>query len=157
MALRIRIVTLAKTKQSFVLDGEAEYIKRLQKAWKVEIDELDSSRWNKLPSVQLQEKESALFQDSLPERAFVVMLDERGKSFDSKGFASLLSSSMSQGHSQIVFAIGGAYGWAESAKRRAQVLLSLSSLTFTYQMTRLILIEQLYRAHCTLSGISYQK
>lgn len=157
MGLKINILSLGKTKQQFVSQGEEEYLKRLRHSWKIEIKELDSSRWNKLPPVQLQEKEAQLFLENVPERSFLIMLDERGKLLDSAGFATVLSNGMSQGNSQMTIGIGGAYGWSETAKKRAQLLLSLSPLTFTYQMSRLILIEQLYRAYATLNGINYQK
>ncbi len=153
--MRIRIISIGKIKNSFVLAGEEEFLTRLQPHMKVERLELESS--SNLPEAQAKEREGELLLKQLKKGDYFVVLDEKGKASTSPQFAELIQAQMNRGHSTFVFAIGGFHGLAESVKKRADRLMSLSSLTFTYQMSRLILIEQLYRALTLMKGMPYHK
>jgi len=87
----------------------------------------------------------------------LIALDEGGKSVSSQQFAALLSEHMNRSTSTLVFAIGGPYGWAPKIKDHARETISLSPLTYTSQMARLILIEQIYRAMRIIKGDPYHK
>ena len=155
--MEIRIISLGKVKQSFVLDGEGEFLKRL-KAWcPVTLQEIPNEKSRSLPEETAKKLESESFLKLLDRDDFIVILDERGKAKSSPELSTLIASKMNEGTKRIVFGIGGAYGWDDSVRKRAHLLLSLSSLTFTYQMTRLILVEQIYRAFTLIKGVPYHK
>jgi 23S rRNA (pseudouridine1915-N3)-methyltransferase len=106
---------------------------------------------------RLKHAQAQVVLSQVKEGECLVVLDEDGKSFTSVQFADWLHKSMVGGVSQIVFAIGGAYGWADDVRKRADMVLSLSQLTFPHQLCRLILIEQLYRVFSILDGSPYHK
>ena len=85
----------------------------------------------------------------------VVLLDEKGKMYGSTEFSEFLQVRMNGGTKQLVFLIGGAYGFSDELHQRAQFKLSLSKMTLTHQMVRLFFTEQLYRAHTILKGEKY--
>ena len=157
MSLSLDIISIGKVKQDFVLLGEELFLKRLKGKWKVSLKELDSSKYSHLPDKELIKKEAELLLTNVPKQCFLVVLDDKGQSYSSHQMADFIKKRMNAGDSRIVFAIGGAYGHDESVKKKANIILSLSSLTFTYQMTRLILVEQLYRSYTILHGMPYQK
>lgn len=88
---------------------------------------------------------------------WLVALDERGKTYDSHEFAQFVGKLLESGKAEIVFVIGGADGLPPEVKKRADHLLSLSAMTLPHRLARLLLVEQLYRAHCILKGVPYQK
>ena len=88
---------------------------------------------------------------------YLVVLDERGKEMTSKAFSEFVQTRMNSGIKTVCFAIGGAFGFAEKVRQEADLILSLSALTFPHQLTRMLLVEQLYRAHTLMKGISYHK
>jgi len=155
--MRIKLVSLGKIRQTFVRDGEQEYLKRVRAWAQFETLELAVEKFAALPDVQLREKEGELFLKQLDKDDFLVVLDEHGKPKTSRDFARFVEARMGQGVSSLVFAIGGASGWSEPVKARADLLFSLSPMTFTYQMTRLILIEQIYRALTIIKHVPYHK
>ena len=155
--LNIRIITLGEVTQRFVRDGESEYLARLSRSAKVSIVELRTERFAKLPVPERVAREGELLLQQLKNGELFCALDEQGKSFTSVAFSEHLQKLMNRGVSSIVFAIGGAYGWSENIRNRADLRLSLSPMTFTYQMTRLVLIEQLYRGLSIIAGTPYHK
>jgi 23S rRNA (pseudouridine1915-N3)-methyltransferase len=136
--MKIQIHSLSPTKDKNIENIEAEYLKRLQRYLKIEIIE------GKKPA----QKQSNLF---------LAILCESGVQFDSKKFAGFIEKRMVQGTSILQFAIGDAFGWDNAAKKKADMVISLSSLTFPYQLSRLILIEQLYRAFSIINNGPYHK
>lgn len=155
--MKIKILSVGKVKQSFILEGEAEYQKRLKPFAQVSVVEVGAKVPTQSPPEVVMKKEAEALLRLVGERDFLIVLDEHGRSHTSKEFADLLSTQCGRGVSQFVVAIGGAYGWDPSVKKRASHLWSLSSLTFTYQMTRLIVAEQLYRALSIIKGTPYHK
>lgn len=138
--------------------GEQEFLRRFPAHIKVEFVELTSGKSSSSDELNLRkERESQAVLAALREREFLVVLDESGHSFSSKKFSSWLEQRMLNGDSQIVFAIGGSYGFSESIKARADLVMSLSALTFPYQICRLLLVEQLYRAYSIIEGQPYHK
>lgn len=156
--MQIRIFSIGKIKADFVKLGEAEYLKRLNASgWRVERIELDAETVSGNQVVMAQKKECDRLLGRLREQEFLVVLDENGKQMTSEKLAHWLQSHVNSGVSNIALAIGGAYGWHPDIYQRANFRLSLSELTFPYQLTRLILIEQLYRAYSILQGSPYHK
>lgn len=171
--MHIKIVQVGKTKRDY--EGlEAEFLKRLTVFAKVEnifLKEFDggcvSQRSQKARGASKSNQESSkqfakdkhLF-SALNSDAYIVVLDEVGIEFDSMEFAELLKKQQSGNLSgkspgKITFVIGGAFGLPDAIKKQADILLSLSKMTFTHQMTKIILLEQLYRGFCIISGKEY--
>jgi 23S rRNA (pseudouridine1915-N3)-methyltransferase len=156
--LIIKILSVGKVRMPFIKEGEAEYQKRLAaspyRLERIEIDAVQAMGKN-FAAAQLAEADKTLAR--LHPGDFLVVLDERGKQMSSQNLALWLGNHAQQGTKTIVFAIGGAWGWHSSIYERANLRWSLSELTYPYQLTRLILIEQLYRAHSILQGTPYHR
>ncbi len=155
--MKIKVISLGKVRQIFVREGEEEFLKRIRAWTAIDLLELPVEKFSSLPEAQLKEREAELFLKHIDQDDFVVVLDEIGRAKSSRELAKFIETRLHSGEASLVFAIGGAYGWAETAKKRANLLLSLSVLTFTYQMTRLILVEQIYRSLTIIKGLPYQK
>jgi 23S rRNA (pseudouridine1915-N3)-methyltransferase len=106
---------------------------------------------------EVQEREALELLRKLDSFDYVFALDERGKQLSSKDFARQLEKQMQTGVRSLAFVIGGAFGLSEKIRQRANYVLSLSELTLPHQLTRLVLVEQLYRAHTIMRGVSYHK
>ncbi len=155
--MKIKILTMGKLRQDFIKKGEEEYLQRLRSWIQLDIRELPNERFSGLPESVLKEKEAALLFENVSPTDFLIVLDEHGKTFDSKAFSGIIEKRMQQGHGHTIFAIGGPFGWDPLVTERAGLVVSLSALTFPYQLTRLILIEQLYRALTLIKRIPYHK
>lgn len=153
--MKVKIVTIGKVKQSFVEQGEEIYLERLRSRMKVSFRELEPA--TNLPEPEMKRAEAAAVLAELGPQDLLIALDERGETPNSEEFAKKLQKWMVSGKSSLVFALGGAYGHDEKIRARADLVLALSPLTFTYQMARLILVEQLYRATTIIDGGPYHK
>lgn len=147
----IRVIAVGKKHEAWVAEGIERYQKRLRQPFAVE--------WVFLPHSSLEadrarQEESERIHSRLGSDDFIILLDERGKMFDSPALSGRLTG-WSSNSKQIVIIIGGAYGVTETLHARADVVWSLSPLVFPHQMVRLILIEQLYRAQQIAQGGSY--
>jgi 23S rRNA (pseudouridine1915-N3)-methyltransferase len=133
-----------------------EYEHRLKRYSKVEIVSLpDIKNASKLSVGELKKKEWAAFEEKIDKSATLILLDENGKQFSSSGFAGLIEKHQLSSVKEIVFLIGGAFGFDEEAYKRSTIKLSLSSMTFNHQMVRVIFLEQLYRAFTIIKGEKY--
>ncbi|HLC69540.1 MAG TPA: 23S rRNA (pseudouridine(1915)-N(3))-methyltransferase RlmH [Patescibacteria group bacterium] len=156
--LHITIICLGKLKESYWREAEAEYLKRLQAFAKVEIMELKEESFDEKDGPEtIKEKEARKIKDALNKapKGYIVILDETGKSFSSNKLAEKVSTLENQGVSNITFVIGGPLGLTDEIRKKANLLLSLSSFTFTHQMARVFLIEQLYRTFMINAGKKY--
>lgn len=156
--LHIKLVCLGKLKEKYWQEAEEEYLKRLSVFAKVEIVELKEESFDgKMSAQMIKEKESQLLKNALnkSQDAFLVVLDEHGKQFSSVDFSKKLSDLSVNGSSDFVFVIGGPLGLDESILKMAKLKLSFSSFTFTHQMIRVFLLEQIYRAMMIQSGRQY--
>lgn len=139
---KCKILTIGKTKESWLNSALLEYTKRLQPT--IEITWMLARNESHLEDLISLEKE-------------YIALDPQGLSLTSEKFSHLLIKKLEIGGSRIQFVIGGAEGLSEQTKKRASALVSLSPLTFTHQLTRLVLLEQLYRAFEIERGSPYHK
>jgi len=139
--LKVKILTVGKTKESWLQDALSEYKKRLQNIIRIDLDCL---RDNNQLIAQI-EKQSG-----------VILLDPEGNMFDSESFSHFFYKKMVSFGSQITFVIGGAEGLPQGLRQK-HPMISLSKMTFTHQITRLILVEQIYRAHEIDKGSGYHK
>jgi 23S rRNA (pseudouridine1915-N3)-methyltransferase len=154
---RIRIVVVGQTKLPFILEGQQFYLDRLQHYTTVHWAELKSvPAKKKTGEKSIKDKEGISILRNIDDREYVMALDRKGRMYDSRGLASHLEKTFMD-HDRLVFVIGGVLGLSEDVLKRAQAALSLSRLTFTHEMTRLFLLEQLYRAFTILRGEKYHK
>jgi len=152
----ITLVLTGKTEESFVKDGFALYEKRVQRYIRFEtviIPELKNMK--NLETNQIKEKESELQLKFFNSSNIVVLLDEKGKEYSSVGFAKFLQEKMNSSVKNIVFIIGGAYGFSDRIIEKADAKISLSKMTFSHQIVRLFFMEQLYRAFSILRNEPY--
>lgn len=154
--MRITLLTVGKTDVAWVRSGLDLYVSRLRHYVPfdlVEIPELKNV--SALSREQIREKEGELVLGRLKGSDFVTLLDEKGRQLRSLEFASDLERKMTRGGRDLVYVVGGAYGFSPGAYGRADALLSLSKMTFSHQMVRTIFAEQLYRAFTIIRGEPY--
>ena len=145
--MKITLVAVGKLKEKFLTDGVAEYLKRLRPFVKIEIREVAEQK-----SV---EEEGKKLLSQVPKENFLIVLDVAGEFLTSEKFAKKIADLNLRGVSDITFLIGGAFGLSDEVKNAADFRLSFSPMTFTHQMTRLILMEQIYRAFKINRGEPY--
>lgn len=157
--MKITILGIGKLKEKYLQEGVAEYLKRLTPFAKVEVVELPEERMPQDPSEaqkdQVLRKETQRILAAIPEDVFVFLLDLGGKEITSPDLAKLFDDLSLKGHSHWYFVIGGAFGYTEDLRRRADFRWSFSPLTFTHQMIRMLLLEQIYRAFKISRGEKY--
>ena len=136
--MKIKIVTIGKLKEKFLIDGVNEYLKRLKPFAKVEVYEIAECK--------TVEEEGQKLLSNVLRNSFLIVLDVAGEMLTSEKFAEKIAALSLHGVSDITFIIGGAFGLSDEVKRAAAFRLSFSKMTFTHQMARLILVEQIYRA-----------
>jgi 23S rRNA (pseudouridine1915-N3)-methyltransferase len=154
--MTIKLITIGKTdnKQlTSLIDG---YIKRLGYYIKFSLDIIPDIKNSKnLSEVQQKQKEGELILKKISTTDTLILLDENGKQFDSVDFSSYLQKHMNSGIKQLVFVIGGPYGFSKDVYKKSNGKLSLSKMTFSHQMIRLFFIEQLYRGFTILRNEPY--
>jgi len=155
--MKIVVLSVGRVRQHFVVQGEAEYLQRIKGSFSVELVELGMESPESMSPAEVQAREADEVLKKVKSYDYLVVLDERGQSTDSKRFSDFLQKRMNSGIKTICFVIGGAVGFAEKVRHEADSIISLSALTFPHQVTRLLLVEQLYRAHTLMKGISYHK
>ncbi|TDM00231.1 MAG: 23S rRNA (pseudouridine(1915)-N(3))-methyltransferase RlmH [Flavobacteriaceae bacterium] len=154
--MQILLLCMGKTDEKELLFLIDKYKKRVQQSIQFEIIEgLDIKNRKNLSEIQQKEKETLWFEKNLKTGDFIILLDEKGKVFNSKVFAQNLQSIFNQSHKRIVFIIGGPYGFSEKMYELSHQKISLSALTFTHQMVRLFLCEQIYRTFTILENKPY--
>lgn len=154
--MKITLLTVGKTDVAWVRTGLELYVSRLRHYVPfslIEIPELKNA--GSLSQDQIREKEGDLILGALRPSDEVVLLDEHGRQYRSVEFARFLGDRMSRGGRDLVFVVGGAYGFPQKVYDRAASRLSLSAMTFSHQMVRTVFAEQLYRAFTILRGEPY--
>jgi len=151
--VKLRLICVGKLSEPFLRDGVEEYTGRLQRYLPFSCLELKEEK--KADPRLIRELEGERILARIPQDAFVLVLDERGKALTSEGLADLLERHMVHGTTELVAVIGGAYGLSDRVRQRGNLILSLSTMTFTHQMARLFLLEQLYRGCSILRNEPY--
>lgn len=159
--MKIRIIAIGKIKENYLKEGIKEYIARISPFSDIEIVELPDQPVKDNPSDADIEKakdlEGKKVLSILKNNDFVINLDLNKKEMDSVSFSEYLIKKLEIGGANITFVIGGSYGLSEELKKRANDSISLSKMTFLHQMTRLILLEQIYRAFKIYHHQTYHK
>ncbi len=155
--MRFEFLFLGKTKEAYLAAGIAEYAKRLARYIATDIKTLKEQKIKKGESeAVLIEKESEILLQNA-HGAYLVCLDRTGKQMDSLELAALVEAWEMQGRKKITFIIGGPLGLSSAILAKADLVLSLSAMTFTHEMARLLLMEQLYRVCTIKAGEKYHK
>lgn len=154
--MKLTFLVIGKTVDSHLQALIGDYQKRLGFYMPFDyicIPELKNTK--NLSEAEQKEKEGELLLKQLATSDYIVLLDEHGKEFRSVDFAKFIESKILASQKNLVFVVGGPYGFSESVYKRANEKLSLSKMTFSHQMVRLIFVEQLYRAMTILKGEPY--
>jgi 23S rRNA (pseudouridine1915-N3)-methyltransferase len=154
--MKITLLQVGKTDDDNLTALFCKYEKRINhyiSFQTITIPELKNS--GSLSSVQYKERESELILQQIKDKEYVVLLDEHGKEFTSKGFAGFLQQRMNESLKEICFVIGGPYGVSDKIKQASRLTISLSKMTFPHQLIRVIYVEQLYRALTIIKNIPY--
>ena len=154
--MTIKLIAVGKTDQKELHHLIDVYVSRLKHYVSFDINIIPDIRNSKnLSETQQKIKEGALIlKQTIPSDIFI-LLDENGKSYDSVAFSNYLQKQMLSGQKQLVFVIGGPYGFSEEVYQRANGKISLSKMTFSHQMIRLFMVEQLYRGFSILKNEPY--
>jgi len=154
--MKITLLVVGKTDSSYILDGMNEYIKRLKHYINFEMDIIPDIKKGKKTSVEIQKaKEGELILSKLGAGKELHLFDEIGKMYSSKDFSKFIEKKMISGPKELVFVIGGPYGFSEEVYQKATSKISLSRMTFSHQMVRILCVEQIYRAFTILKGEPY--
>jgi len=154
--MTIKLLCIGKTDNRELNQLIEVYYKRLQFYNKFEFEIIpDLKKTKNLEENQQKEREGELILAKLQNSDFMVLLDENGKEFSSEKFSAYLQKRLNSGLKQLIFVIGGPYGFSDAVYKRANAKLALSQMTFSHQMVRLFFTEQLYRAFTILKNEPY--
>ena len=153
--MRITLVESGKTRDPFIREGVELFRQRLVRYVPFKIDTLpDLKNTRSMTMKEVQEKEGEMIIKRIKTGDYVILLDERGEEYSSISFAEYLNS-LERQVNQVLFVIGGPYGFSQQVYDRSDTRLSLSKMTFSHQLVRVVFLEQLYRAFTILKGEPY--
>ena len=154
--MKIRLLVAGKTVAERWKEAEAEYIKRIKKYIKFEYVEVkDLKNTANMTFEIIKQKEAELFKPYFEESGYKILLDEHGKEFTSVEFSEFLDKKISLEGKDLLFVVGGPYGFDQSIYQASDYKISLSKMTFSHQMVRTIFLEQLYRAFTIMNNEPY--
>jgi len=150
--MTITLICTGKTSEKYVAEGMKLYLERLKHYCKFDLIEIEAGKGD---DTQIRKKETESMLKRTGEKDFLILLDEKGKEMNSIGFADLMRHHQNISTRNLVFVIGGAYGFSEEVHKRANQKIALSKMTFPHQLVRVIFLEQFYRAMTILKGEKY--
>jgi 23S rRNA (pseudouridine1915-N3)-methyltransferase len=150
--LKIKVLWVGKSRDPWVKDAIEEYAGRIRRYSPLELVDIRDEKG--AVAEEMRRRECERLEKQIPPGATLILLDERGAQMDSPGLAAFVGRQRDCGTGELIFVIGGAYGFSEEFRRRG-TLLALSKMTFTHQMVRAFLLEQIYRAFTILNGEPY--
>lgn len=154
--MKIKLICVGKTVNKYLIEGEKEYLNRLNhynKVEKIEIPEIKNAK--NLSQEQIKKSEGELILKHIQPGDQIILLDENGSTFSSTKFADFMQKKFNGGGKNMLFIVGGAYGFSDEVYVLANDKISLSKMTFSHQMVRLFFLEQIYRAFTILKGEPY--
>ncbi|NLL06800.1 MAG: 23S rRNA (pseudouridine(1915)-N(3))-methyltransferase RlmH [Clostridiaceae bacterium] len=159
--MKLTVIAVGKLKERYLKEGIGEYNKRLSRFCELQIIEVDDEQapenLSESQEIQVKRKEAERIIKKVKDGSVLIVLDLKGKKLNSEGFADKLNSFFISGKSHITFVIGGSLGLDEELVKRADFRLCLSDMTFPHQLTRLILLEQVFRVFKILNNETYHK
>ena len=155
--MKLEVLLLNKTKEPYLQQGINDYQTRLKRIIPVDLIEIKVKKLSARSDLEIKAVESAMIDKRTTQGSYRIALDFGGQQLSSEAFASLLSELEQRSLQTVSFIIGGPLGLADEQLHRADRVLSLSEMTFTHDMARLILLEQIYRAYTIKAGTRYHK
>lgn len=156
--VKIKLIAVGKTKEDWIKEGIRHYQKLLKKYVNLEIIEIKEEKITKSRDEKtILDSEGKKISKYLNKDAFCIALDVAGDEFTSEEFAKFFEKSLNRGHNDFIFILGGALGISEKILEVCPVKLSLSRMTFTHEISRIIVLEQIYRAFSILAGAKYHR
>lgn len=159
--MKITIISVGKLKESYLVDGIKEYVKRLSKYTQIEeivlLDEPIKDKTSNALNIQIKEKEGLRIIEALNPKSYVIVLDLKGKMLSSEELASKILEIQTYNSSHITFIIGGSLGLSDEVISKANFRLCFSKMTFPHQLMKLILVEQIYRSFKINNNETYHK
>jgi len=152
---KIRIITVGKTQDKYIRDGVAVFEKKLKHYCELNLVVVKEANYANGSAQQWNQEEGQKLIKLMNPRHFTICCDEKGSSFDSIQLANAFQNWSNTGYSTLDFLIGGAFGFSDEVRSKANIVLSLSPMTLTHQMVRLFLIEQVYRAFTIIRNEKY--
>tara|TARA_B100001248_G_scaffold143493_1_gene107757 strand:+ start:17422 stop:17895 length:474 start_codon:yes stop_codon:yes gene_type:complete len=154
--MKIVLVCLGATNNHYLQEGISNYTKRLKHYINFEIKEIIVSKNKKSSNKNIiMNMESDLILSYLSQNDYVILLDEKGKIYNSKSFSKKIENFLLHSQKRLIFIVGGAFGFNDKLKTRANEMLSLSNMTFSHQIIRLLFLEQLYRSFTIINNHPY--
>ncbi|WP_282038232.1 23S rRNA (pseudouridine(1915)-N(3))-methyltransferase RlmH [Saccharicrinis aurantiacus] len=154
--MKVVLVVIGKTDEQYLEKGISKFIDRLKHYVPFEMKVItDIKNTKNMKALQQKQKEGELILAQLQSGDELILLDEGGKSFSSRGFSNFMEQKMLRGLKRLVFVIGGPYGFSDEVYKKSNGKVSLSAMTFSHQMVRLIFVEQIYRAFTILKNQPY--
>ncbi len=154
--MKISLWYIGKNKQAFIEEGIKLYTKRISHYTRFELKHFKHVKNSEsLSPTELMKKEATLYLNELQAGDSLILLDENGKELNSRQFAAFLEQKQMIATKHLIFAIGGAYGFSKELKQKAAGKISLSKMTFSHQLIRIIFLEQLYRGFTIIKGEKY--
>lgn len=150
--MKLRVLWVGKNREAWIKEAVADYAGRIRRYAPLELCEVRDEKGAE--AEEMRRRECERLEKLIPPGAHLVLLDERGEQLDSPGLASIIGRQRDSGIGEVVFVIGGAYGFSEEFRCRGR-LLALSRMTFTHQMVRVFLLEQIYRAFTIINKEPY--
>ncbi len=154
--MKVKFICIGKTGKVFLEAGEKEYLDRLKhyvSIERIEIPDLKNAKNLTIPQIKELEGKEILSKTQQGDQ--LILLDENGNQYSSVAFSQFIQQKFNSGGKNLVFVVGGAYGFSEAVYAAANGKISLSKMTFSHQMIRMIFFEQLYRAMTILKGEPY--
>jgi 23S rRNA (pseudouridine1915-N3)-methyltransferase len=156
--MKVQLIFVGKTREPYLRQGVEDFLARLRRYLPVEVRTVRSERLTREDrAARIVSLESDRVVAAVPSQCHLVVLDRVGRQMSSVSLAQWWNRLESQGCRKLCFAVGGVLGFTDELRSQAQTLLSLSKMTFTHEMSRLILLEQLYRACTIMRGEKYHK
>ena len=150
--MKLRVLWVGKSREAWVKEALTDYADRIRRYSLLELCEVRDEKGTE--AEEMRRRECERLEKRIPPGATLILLDERGEHMDSPGLAAFIGKQRDAGSSDLIFVTGGAYGFSEEFRSRGK-LLALSRMTFTHQMVRIFLLEQIYRAFTILNGEPY--
>jgi 23S rRNA (pseudouridine1915-N3)-methyltransferase len=153
--MKIKLLLMGKTTDESIRRIEADYEKRIKRYTTFESITIDNSSVRNWPELIIKQKEGEMILKRVDQADYLILLDEKGRSLTSIEFSNEINNWMNSSKKTVVLIIGGAYGFSDEVKKRANSQISLSAMTFSHQIVRVIMMEQVYRAFTILNNEPY--
>ena len=153
--MKIKLIVVGKTSNTFIKSLISDYEDRINHFINYEMIEINLKKTKNISEKEIKKKEGIKILDRVEKKDYVVLFDENGKEYSSVEFSEFIKNKITNFSKKIVFVVGGAYGFSDDIYVRSNSLISLSKMTFSHQMIRIFILEQLYRAFTIINNHPY--